>query len=566
MQRIGWDRETATVAALAACVSVVAFLFYFRHGAILLYGDAVAHINIARRVFDSRTPGLLQLGTVWLPLPHLLMIPFLVSGWAWRTGVGGSMPSLIAYVAGCVGIFRLARGALSFPSEPDAMARLAAWTATLVYAANPNLLYLQSTAMTEPLYLAFFIWAVVFFSEFVQQRSKAWDDVRLSPVGSLMKCGLCLAGAELTRYDGWFAAVVVSAGALLVVVRKSGGPEVGHSFRNFVLLTAAVPVLWLTYNGVIYRNPLEFANGPYSARAIERRSAKPGFPPHPGWHNLRVAGSYFFKSAELNLAEGNWQRLWAAMLFAGSVAVAAFARRLIPLLLLWLPLPFYMLSIAYGGVPTFVPVWWPFSYYNVRYGLQLLPAFAVFFGVVVYVVVGSARNSTVRVGLAFAALCLVAGSYLSVWRAGPVSYREAWVNSRSRLALESELANQLEMLPQDSTLLMYLGDHVGALQRAGIRLGRVIQEGNHRTWKRPADPDGLWERALAAPERYADYAVAVAGDPVWDAVQKRNLQSIVHIHASGQPEATIYRTHPVPPVTSSVNATAMDAAGATVLR
>ena len=566
MQRIGWDRETATVAALAACVSVVAFLFYFRHGAILLYGDAVAHINIARRVFDSRTPGLLQLGTVWLPLPHLLMIPFLVSGWAWRTGVGGSIPSLIAYVAGCVGIFRLARGALSFPSEPDAMARLAAWTATLVYAANPNLLYLQSTAMTEPLYLAFFIWAVVFFSEFVQQRSKAWDDVRLSPVGSLMKCGLCLAGAELTRYDGWFAAVVVSAGALLVVVRKSGGPEVGRSFRNFVLLTAAVPVLWLTYNGVIYRNPLEFANGPYSARAIEQRSAKPGFPPHPGWHNLRVAGSYFFKSAELNVAEGNWQRLWAAMLFAGSVAVAAFARRLIPLLLLWLPLPFYMLSIAYGGVPTFVPVWWPFSYYNVRYGLQLLPAFAVFFGVVVYVVVGSARNSTVRVGLAFAGLCLVAGSYLSVWRAGPVSYREAWVNSPSRLALESELANQLEMLPQDSTLLMYLGDHVGALQRAGIRLGRVIQEGNHRTWKRPADPDGLWERALAAPERYADYAVAVAGDPVWDAVQKRNLQSIVHIHASGQPEATIYRTHPVPPVTSSVNATAMDAAGATVLR
>ena len=45
----------------------------------MLYGDAVAHINIARRVFDSRTPGLLQLGTVWLPLPHLLMIPFLIS-------------------------------------------------------------------------------------------------------------------------------------------------------------------------------------------------------------------------------------------------------------------------------------------------------------------------------------------------------------------------------------------------------------------------------------------------------------------------------------------------------
>ena len=71
-----WDGATALVAWLAFCISILSFLYYFRQGEILLYGDAVAHINIARRVFDSRTPGLLQLGTVWLPLPHLLMIPF----------------------------------------------------------------------------------------------------------------------------------------------------------------------------------------------------------------------------------------------------------------------------------------------------------------------------------------------------------------------------------------------------------------------------------------------------------------------------------------------------------
>ena len=64
-----WDREIALLAWLTACVSILSFLFYLRRGEILLYGDAVAHINIARRVFDSRTPGLLQLGTVWLPLP-----------------------------------------------------------------------------------------------------------------------------------------------------------------------------------------------------------------------------------------------------------------------------------------------------------------------------------------------------------------------------------------------------------------------------------------------------------------------------------------------------------------
>ncbi len=93
-----WDRETALLAEVAVVVSVISFLFYFHNDCLLLYGDAVAHINIARRVFDSRTPGLLQLGTVWLPLPHLLMIPFLVSNWAWQTGFGGSVPSLVAYV------------------------------------------------------------------------------------------------------------------------------------------------------------------------------------------------------------------------------------------------------------------------------------------------------------------------------------------------------------------------------------------------------------------------------------------------------------------------------------
>src|SRR5438876_11060527 len=91
------------LAAICILISIVAVIFYFRHGAILLYGDAVAHINIARRVFDSRTPGIFQLGTVWLPLPHLLDIPFIATDCMWRTGLGASIPSMLAYVAGTVG-------------------------------------------------------------------------------------------------------------------------------------------------------------------------------------------------------------------------------------------------------------------------------------------------------------------------------------------------------------------------------------------------------------------------------------------------------------------------------
>jgi hypothetical protein len=120
------------------------------------------------------------------------------------------------------------------------------------------------------------------------------------------------------------------------------------------------------------------------------------------------------------------------------------------------------------------------------------------------------------------------------------------VNSRTRISLETELASNLEKLPRDSSLLMYLGDHVGALQRAGISLRRTINEGNHRPWKAPADSEGLWERALANPSQYVDFVVAMDGDPVALGVQKQGLSSMVVIRTAGQPAATIYWTHPSP--------------------
>jgi len=538
------DRETLLVAQIAAGISILSFLVYLQRGDLLLYGDAVAHINIARRVFDSKTPGLLQLGTVWLPLPHLLMVPFLFSNALWRSGVGGSIPSMIAYVLSVAGIFRLVRGALACGSEPDAAARFSGWLAAGIYAANPNLIYLQSTAMTEPLYLALFIWAVVYFTEFAQLANANEENAKRNASSPLIKCGGCLVGACFTRYDGWFLAVTICIAAFWVwrTSKPSGGRVSG--LGKFVLLSAAAPILWLAYNAVVYRNPLEFANGPYSARAIEQKSATPESPSHPGASNLPVAFSFFLKSAELNVATADVvQKLWVALLLLGSVMTLVFDPRLWPLLLLLVPLPFYMLSISYGGVPIFLQVWWPHSYYNVRYGLELLPAFSVFVALTANFAMGLLSRGPAKPASGVAVLLLVTGSYVSVWHEGPACFREAWVNSRDRIALETELAQNLEKLPRDSTLLMYLGDHVGALQTAGIPLSHVINEGNHRPWKKSSDPDGLWERALANPRQYADFIVASNGDAVATAVQKTQLSEMVVIHGSGERPVTIYWTH-----------------------
>src|SRR5689334_10931827 len=113
------DTDILRVAQIAAGISIGAFLYFLHQDELTLFGDAVAHMNIARRVIDSRTPGLLQLGTVWLPLPHLLMLPFLVSRNLWQTGMAGSFPSMLAYVFSTVGIFRLVRTVLPDANQPS---------------------------------------------------------------------------------------------------------------------------------------------------------------------------------------------------------------------------------------------------------------------------------------------------------------------------------------------------------------------------------------------------------------------------------------------------------------
>ncbi len=538
------------VPGIAALVSMLSFFYFFQHRDLLLYGDAVAHINIARRVFDSQTPGLLQLGTVWLPLPHLLMIPFIVAKSLWQNGAGGSMPSMAAYILGVIGIFRLMYGVLDADGRTKPAATVGAAAAAFVYGANPNLIYLQATAMTESIYLAFFIWAAVFFAEYLRSvannkplgamPAKTISADRQPPVQtSLLRCACCLAGAELTRYDGWILAAAIGVAVAVVALYHWQDRAVRGVAIQFLFAISVVPILWFAYNLAIYGNALAFANGPYSAKAIEERVGAP----NPALHNATVAALYFLKSAQLNMAEGDWGRFWLAGAIIAFVIAVWKLRPHAPqlFLLLGIPLPFYALSIAYGSVPLHVHTWWPFATFNQRYGLQLLPLFAVSAGVLAafVFVLGKSRHSGKLVALIFA---LLIGSYAVVWKAEPQCLQEAHRNWDIRNPLNAGVRRIVSALPANSRYLMDLSEHVGIMEEAGIPLRQVINSENRRQWKRPSDPDGLWERALADPSGYVDFVIAFEGDLVDQSVNRTNLVELTELHVMGQPHARIYAT------------------------
>jgi len=127
---------------------------------------------------------------------------------------------------------------------------------------------------------------------------------------------------------------------------------------------------------------------------------------------------------------------------------------------------------------------------------------------------------------------IVAAGYISCYADVPITLKEAEVNGRGRMILEEALARFLVGLPASTTLLMYQGEYVGALQRAGIPLRQAISEVSH--------PD--WEWALLDPARHADIIIAFKGDPVWMSAQEHrgDLTELFAITVPGQTQCVIY--------------------------
>src|SRR3954467_12587225 len=110
VRSMGSARERRVCAAAVVAWGTLAAVHYWRAGLTLAHYDARAHLVVARRVFDSLTPGWQQVGAVWLPLPHLLNALPVQIDWLYRTGLSAIAISILSMALACWAIARLIHG------------------------------------------------------------------------------------------------------------------------------------------------------------------------------------------------------------------------------------------------------------------------------------------------------------------------------------------------------------------------------------------------------------------------------------------------------------------------
>src|SRR5579859_1683585 len=391
---------TKIVIAVACLVSVVAYLHFYPGGETIAYGDAKSHLLIARRVVFADTPGAGQLGGVWLPLPHILMLPLIWDNWAYYSGFAGSVVMMVAYVACTVLIYKflwhLTRR------------HWAAAAGTAVFALNPNVLYMQATPMTELLMFATMMGAVYGLLRWIQ------TDHHLYLLGAGFSALLC----ALTRYEGWTLAVALTAvvlycslnrlhvaarlmitgfvtaslllaalgvarlgwvaGAVIVPAALLGYAWLRRRYHGndwdgtegklltFGILGVAGPIAWMIWNWAIFGGPLAFQNGAYAKPSLWVDSGEKAV------HNIVISLNTYEIATVDNLTPtvallaviGLILYLWRTRLSAESL----------PALALLIMFPMFVVTLYKGQRPLHVYQYY-YNFYNIRFGLvMLLPA------------------------------------------------------------------------------------------------------------------------------------------------------------------------------------------------
>ena len=465
-------RAPLAIAAIAALFGTAAAVHYVNLGLALAHYDARAHLVVARRVFDSLTPGWQQVGAVWLPLPHLLNAVPVQIDWLYRTGASGIAISVAATALASWAIARLIHLATG------------SWIGGAVTAAllmlNPNVLYLQSTPMTEPLLFGTTFLAVSLIAEWcvsipnspspnaqrtpnspspnAQRTPNSQLPTRHAPTRA---AGWASIAAVLTRYEAFPIVAAAIALSLVVLVRR--GFPLAAAFRAVrglawwplwalaaFLVNSKVSVgSWFVSGGFFVAENPALGDPWFAWTQIWEGLARLAGPVVP-WLAVVSALALVVRFAVPAEREARWRPQALLVLLALAAAAA-------------LPLYAY-----YQGHPV-----------RIRYAVPLVAASAV--------LIGAGAALLPRRAQAAAGIAVVA---LAVWQVRPFdpqapvvveSQREA-ANARGRGAVTTYLATHWDGQP----ILMSMGSlahYMHDLSTAGFGIRDFLHEGNGEIWK-----------------------------------------------------------------------------------
>lgn len=444
--------QAARLLGLAAlALGCYAAWHYHEAGLTLSHYDTKGHLVVARRVIDSLTPGWKQIGAVWLPLPHLLNLLPVQVDWLYRTGASAIALSIASFALTAYACARLVLDATR--------SRLAAFTACVPLVMNADLLYLQSTPMTEPLLLALTTLGLV--------RLAIW--VEADTPGNRRLAGAFLAAACLTRYEAW--PVTAAALALAAIARWRLGVSIAGSLAG-VARVAAYPVV------------ASLAFLLQSRLTVGEWFVTGGFyvPDNPDLGRpFKSFGSVFWASHQLN----GYLVVLVGLAGAAYVAVASLARRVRPSSLVSLALlsgaalPWYAFFSGH-----------PFRY---RYMVPLVPALAVGVG---FVIGALPRRTRWALGGLLAVVLVATGRPLDPRAPMVLEAQLDRANSADRRRVSRYL---LEHRRRGKVLASFgsLSHYVHELSHDGFVVRDFVHEGNGL----------LWMAALERPWAHVDWVL-----------------------------------------------------------
>ncbi|MBL8118414.1 MAG: glycosyltransferase [Anaerolineae bacterium] len=483
----GWLTATVAVACVA---SVLATWYFFEQKQLLIYNDAFSHLAISRFVFDNSSPGLAQLGGVWLPLPHVLMIPFVAIEPFWRTGLAGAAVSMPMYVLTALYVFLSVRR-LTHNS-------IAGFIGALTFVLNPNVLYLQATPLTEVLAAATITSSTYYFLSWIQDQKPQ----------QLLYLAIATFLATLSRYDGWaLAAGFMALIPVITFIKQRKLARIEANVIIFALLGCLGIALWFMWCALILGDPLYFQRSEFSAQAQQQAFIDNGT--LYTYHNVVQAIRFFTVLCSVTFGHG--------LFILGAVGLGMYLwnrRKLseaIAVLIFLVPFAFYIFSAYSGQIVFFSPELVPddaqWKYFNNRYGLVAIPPFAVFVGLFVFYFgrwIGrvrpavDARTLRYRAALIVPAAALIVGQAVVTMANGPVALRDGQVGM-SCYPRQEFIAYMAEYYDGGKILVDTFANAAAfALgPEAGVPFRNFVYEGSGDTWR----------RALRNPSAVADWII-----------------------------------------------------------